>query len=215
MHVYLMGSSPLHRNILHSSLQAAGWRSEDIHTPENLPELETALALHPQAILVLDLGQGEDTSALTWLVDINRRWPAMVAVLLSAQRSEALLVQAMRSGVREVLDSPPEPATLVQTLRQLSAQVSETRQPGAPLAPMLAFLASKGGNGSTMLASNLAWLLATEFGRQTLLLDMDLLYGDASFYLGGGQAHHSIDQLAQQGARLDSQLLRSSLHPVH
>lgn len=215
MHVHLMGSSTLHQNILHSSLQAAGWRTDEIHTPASVSELEAALATQTHASLVLDLGNGQDTSALAWLVEITRRWPSLRVVLLSAQRDEALLMQAMRSGVREVLDSPPDPAGLVQTLRQLAQQSSDTGASHTPLAPVLAFLSCKGGNGSTLLASNLAWLLATEFQRETALLDLDLLCGDASFYMGAGQAHHSIDQLAQQGPRLDSQLLRSSLHPVH
>ncbi len=215
MPVHLMGSNPLHLNLIQSTLLAAGWSSGDVHTPTDLAALEMALATQPQAVLVLDLGKGEDTSALSWLTEITRRWPALQVVLLAAQRDETLLLQAMRSGAREVLDSPPESAELVKTLQRLSPQTEETGTPGGTLAPMLGFISSKGGNGSTQLASNLAWLLASQFQRDTALVDLDLLYGDASFYLGGGQARHSIDQLSQQGARLDSQLLRSSLHPVH
>lgn len=215
MHVHLMGGNPLHLNLIQGTLQSAGWRADELRSYMDLPALEAALAARPQAILVLDLGSGEDTSVLLWLAEVTRRWPTLQVVLLSAQRGETLLMQAMRSGAREVLDSPPEPAELVQTLQRLMPAPEDAGAAGAVLAPMLAFIASKGGNGSTQLASNMAWLLATEFQRDTLLVDLDLLYGDASFYLGGGQARHSMDQLAQQGARLDSQLLRSSLHPVH
>ena len=215
MPVYLMGSNPLHLNLIEGTLQAAGWRSDEIHHPPDVAALEASLARQPQAILVLDLGNAEDTAPPAWLAELTRRWSGLQVVLLSAQRGEALLLQAMRSGAREVLDSPPEPAELVQTLQRLTPQAAEAALQDAPLAPVLAFIASKGGNGSTQLASNLAWLLATEFGRNTVLADLDLLYGDASFYLGGSQAHHSIGHLAQQGARLDWQLLRSSLHSVH
>src|SRR5574343_956741 len=215
MRVYLMGGNPLHLNLIQGTLLTAGWSHADVHTPADLGALEAALAVQPQATLVLDLGQGEDTSALNWLTEITRRWPALQVVLLSARRDEALLLQAMRSGAREVLDSPPEPEELVQTLGRLLPQPDEAGTSSTPLAPMLAFIGSKGGNGCTQLASNLAWLLATEFGRDTVLADLDLLWGDASFYLSGSQARHSLDQLAQQGPRLDSQLLRSSLHPIH
>ena len=215
MPVHLMGSNPLHLNLVQSTLLSAGWDSGDVHTPADPPALETLLAVQPRAILVLDLGSGQDTSALAWLTEISRRWPALQTVLLSAQRDEALLMQAMRSGAREVLDSPPEPSELTQTLQRLMPQPGDAQGKSARLSPLLAFIASKGGNGSSLLASNLAWLLALEFRRDTALVDLDLPYGDASFYLGGGQARHSIDQLARQGSRLDSQLLRSSLHPVH
>ena len=215
MPVYLMGANPLHLNLIQGTLQAAGWRSDEIHLPPDVATLEAGLARQPQASLVLDLGSGEDSTPPAWLGEITRRWSGLQVVLLSAQRSEALLMQAMRSGVREVLDSPPEPAELAQTLQRLAPQAGDAHAPVGRLAPMLAFIASKGGNGSTLLASNLAWLLALEFQRDTALVDLDLPYGDASFYLGGGQARHSIDHLAQQGPRLDGQLLRSSLHPVH
>lgn len=215
MPVYLMGTNALHLNLMQGTLQAAGWRSDEVHLVPDAAALETALARQPLASLVLDLGSGEDTRPLEWLAELSRRYSSLQVLLLSAQRHEALLLQAMRSGVREVLDSPPEPAELVRTLQRLAPQGAQAASPSGALAPMLAFIGSKGGNGSTQLASNLAWLLATEFGRNTVLTDLDLLYGDASFYLGGGQAQHSIDQLVQQGDRLDWQLLRSSLHPVH
>ena len=215
MRVYLTGHNPLHLNLLQSTLLARGWHSSDVHTSSDLGALQAELSRQPQAMLVLDLGQGEDQSALDGLGQITRRWPMLQVVLLCGQRDEALLMHAMRSGAREVLDSPPEPDALVQALQRLQAPVQNTGSPGASAAPVLAFVASKGGNGCTLLASNLAWLLATEFGRDTVLADLDWLYGDASFYLGGGQARHSIDQLASEGARLDARLLRSSLHPVH
>ena len=215
MPVYLMGANPLHLNLIQGTLQAAGWRSDEIHLPPDVATLEAGLARQPQASLVLDLGSGEDSTPPAWLGEITRRWSGLQVVLLSAQRSEALLMQAMRSGAREVLDSPPEPSELVQTLQRLAPQVSSPMNNQAPLAPLLAFISSKGGNGSTLLAGNLAWLLALEFGRDTMLADLDLAYGDASFYLGGGQARHSLDQLALQGQRMDARLLHSSAHWVH
>lgn len=215
MPVHLMGKNALHLNLIQSTLLAAGWSNDAVLTPADVPALETALSTHPQASLVLDLGDGEDRSALSWLADVTRRWPALQVVLLSGQRDETLLLQAMRSGAREVLDSPPEPGQLIETLQGLSSQPSSSTATDRRMAPMLVFIASKGGNGSTQLASNLAWQLALEFDRDTTLADLDLTYGDASFYMGAGQARHSIDQLSQQGDRLDARLLSSSMHPVH
>jgi pilus assembly protein CpaE len=218
MPIHLMGPNPLHINLMQSSLLAAGWAAADIQTPADAPALEAALALQPQATLVLDLGQGQDAQqSLAWLGDTTRRWPALQVVLLCTERSQTLLMQAMRSGAREVLDSPPEPAELERVLQRLAVHSAEKTAlpPSGAQATVLAFVGSKGGCGSTLLASNLAWLLATEFERDCAFVDLDWLHGDGSFYLGAGQARHSLDQLVQQGPRLDAQLLRSSLHPVH
>ncbi len=218
MPLHLMGPNPLHLDLVQGTLVTAGWRAADIHVQADLGALEQALQAQPQATLILDLGPTTEAAELDGLAEVTRRWPLLRVLVLSGQRSEALLLQAMRSGVREVLDSPPEPADLTEALQRLQSGVAVTaaaseRPPEA--GTVLAFVASKGGSGSTMLATSLAWLLAAEFGRDCLFVDLDLLYGDASFYLGGGSARHSLADLMRQGPRLDAQLLRSSLHPVH
>lgn len=215
MHVYLMGRHVTQLDQIRSHLLAAGWQSTDVHSDIDQNSLESALTAQEQAALLLDLSDGKDTSALTWLSEITRRRPRLQVILFSSQRDGDLLMQAMRSGAREVLNSPPDPDELVHTLQRLTPHAAESPRQDASTAPVLAFIASKGGNGATQLASNLAWLLALEFGRDSVLADLDLLYGDASFYLGGNQVRHSVDQLAQQVQRLDAQLLHSSLHPVH
>src|SRR5574343_166180 len=122
MHIFLMGPNTLHLNLRHISLLAVGWSANDIQTPGDVGILEAGLARQPQAILVLDLGNGEDTQPLNWISDITQRWPALQVVLLVRQASEGLLTQALHSGACEVLESPPEPRSLVQTLQRLSAQ---------------------------------------------------------------------------------------------
>ena len=42
----------------------------------------------------------------------------------------------------------------------------------------------KGGTGKTVIATNLAAALAKHEGRRTLLLDLDLQFGDAAIMLG-------------------------------
>ncbi len=220
MPVHLMGPNPLHLDLIQGTLVTAGWQAGELQVHASPESLEQALQASPHAVLVLDLGEDDDAPALEWLQQTTRLWPLLQVVALSARRNEALLLRAMRSGVREVLDSPPEPAELLQALQRLSittgAAVPTTAPTGAHSATsVLAFISSKGGGGSTLMASNLAWLLATDFERDCTLLDLDLLYGDASFYVGGGNAQHSLSELMAQGSRLDSQLLRSSWHAVH
>ena len=102
MPVYLMGSNPLHLNLIEGTLQAAGWRSDEIHHPPDVAALEAGLARQPQAMLVLDLGNAEDTAPPGWLAELTRRWSGLQVVLLSAQRGEALLLQARVQAWRAI-----------------------------------------------------------------------------------------------------------------
>jgi pilus assembly protein CpaE len=71
---------------------------------------------------------------------------------------------------------------------------------------MYAFIGSKGGAGTTMLACNFAVALAKESGERTLLIDLDLPLGDAALNLGITAEFSGIDAL-QQVDRLDGKFL--------
>lgn len=219
MVLHLLGTNPLHLNLVQGTLITAGWLASDVQVQPNRLALEQALQGGAPATVVVDMGPAQDSETLQWLQQLTRQWPMVQVILLCSQRSESLLLEAMRSGVREVLDSPPEPQALLQAVQRLTATLPSDPSPQkkgqAPASAVLGFVGSKGGCGNTLLAANLCWLLASEFQRDCVLLDLDLLYGDASFYLGGGHARHNIVELLRQGERLDGQLLRSSLHTVH
>jgi pilus assembly protein CpaE len=149
----------------------------------------------------------DDLAALQALTGAE---PALQALMLSGQRDAEALVAAMRAGVREVLASPPDEAEFAAALRRLA----QRRQlPGSP-ARVIAFIACKGGSGATFTATNVAWLLAAEHGKRTALIDLDLQYGDASYFVTDKPAHANIADLARQIERLDAKLLSSTMVPV-
>lgn len=55
----------------------------------------------------------------------------------------------------------------------------------------LSVLPGKGGSGGSFVAVNLAYALATQFQKRTLLIDMDMAFGDATF--GLTEARHSLN----------------------
>jgi pilus assembly protein CpaE len=165
----------------------------------------------------------DDLDALEgWL----RQRPQLNVLLLSEDNSKALLMRAMRAGVREVLPLPLNPAGLAQTLQRWSdrpvAPAGPASATGTALDPnaqerpgrLVAFMGCKGGNGTSFVAANMAHIMANEFGKKCAFVDLDLQCGDASFYLGSGANKHSLSDLTRQIDRLDVQLLASCLHPV-
>ena len=155
-----------------------------------------------------------------------RQRPDLNVLLMSEDNSKALLMRAMRAGVREVLPLPLNPAELAQTLQRWSdrpaAPSGPTNASGTALATnaqqrpgrLVAFMGCKGGNGTSFVAANMAHIMANEFGKKCAFVDLDLQCGDASFYLGSGANKHSLSDLTRQIDRLDVQLLASCLHAV-
>ena len=139
-------------------------------------------------------------------------------ILLSSNHSSEFLLAAMREGVREVLPLPPSAAELAAAFQRLFTQnhsleaaISHTATQGK----IITFVASKGGSGATFLAANMAQIIAQQYEHQCAFLDLDLQYGDATFYLSDDTSQNNIGDITQQIDRLDAQLLLSSMHHVN
>jgi pilus assembly protein CpaE len=192
----------------------------------------------PGTIVLLDSPVSFENTTNDDLVVLDgwlRQRPQLNVLLLSEDNNKALLTRAMRAGVREVLQLPPDPTELAQTLRRWSERAAAQAMPGnttnatspaapptpatAPTSParpgrLVAFMGCKGGNGTSFVAANMAHIMANEFGKRCAFVDLDLQCGDASFYLGSGANKHSLSDLTRQIDRLDEQLLASCLHAV-
>lgn len=239
MSIHVIASNETLLATLRSSLQQNALSlTSAVLRPPGQPLLAPLQALDdaPAGTIVLldspiraDSTSSEDLSALEgWL----RQRPQLNVLLLSEDNSKALLMRAMRAGVREVLALPLDPAELAQTLRRWSdraaAQAGLGHGADAPTSAaqassataqeragrLVAFMGCKGGNGTSFVAANMAHIMANEFGKKCAFVDLDLQYGDASFYLGSGANKHSLGDLTRQIDRLDAQLLASCLHAV-
>jgi pilus assembly protein CpaE len=71
-------------------------------------------------------------------------------------------------------------------------------------------MGAKGGTGVTTVACNFAVALAQEPGQKTLLIDLDLPFGDAALNLGVSSEFSTVDAL-QQSERLDGSFLSKLL----
>ena len=81
---------------------------------------------------------------------------------------------------------------------------------------MLAFLSCKGGGGgATFLATNLAYALAAEEGKRVVLIDLNLQWGDAVFFLTDKRPSITLADLALQMHRVDPAFLSASLVRAH
>jgi pilus assembly protein CpaE len=146
-------------------------------------------------LLVLDMReQREFPPALALL---KRQHPATAVLLVVSQLEPALMLEAMRAGVNELVTHPVNPAELMAAIKRLS---------GSRTAPthgdVFAIVGAKGGVGATTVAVNLASALAKATPDSTLLIDLNVACGDAAVFLGAEPRFSVVDAL-ENVQRLD------------
>jgi pilus assembly protein CpaE len=187
--------------------------------------LSSALEEHDETVVVGSSGQVADAVAplagghLDCVVHATRAssFPAAeiaairehtrAPVILVASGSEAagMLEQALEMDVADVLLLPQLTHNVVFAIRK-AAHVRRQLQTSAHRGRVITVFSPKGGTGKTVVSTNLATLLAKRDGMRTLLLDLDLQFGDAAIALGV-EPDKTIYDLVVAPGELDSEKL--------
>jgi pilus assembly protein CpaE len=106
-------------------------------------------------------------------------------ILLASGGSAGLLEQALDADVADVLLLPQLVENIVFAIRKSTHTTRRHHDPGSGRhGKIVTVFSPKGGTGKTVTATNLAAACAKFEGRKTLLLDLDLQFGDAAIMLG-------------------------------
>jgi pilus assembly protein CpaE len=172
-------------------------------TEQIFPEIER---LRPSAVIVA-LGP-EPEAELRFVERVARACPQSSVVCASRDSSPDLILRAYRAGAREFLRLPVR-AEEFATVYQRTAEFCAV-QPEAPKkrGRVVSVFSSKGGTGTTFVATNVAASLRAP----TVLVDLNLHAGDLGLFLGV-EPKFSIADLIENRQRVDDQLLRSYLTP--
>ncbi len=136
--------------------------------------------------------------------------PELGVILLRHRLEVTTLAQALRSGVREVVQADDQPAIAESVRRSESLTVALAgahAAGGASEGKVVTVFSAKGGVGKTTLSVNLAVHLALS-GARTLLVDLDLMFGDVAISLQL-EPRGSIGDLVSMAGHLDAQGLAS------
>ncbi|WP_129777860.1 AAA family ATPase [Peristeroidobacter soli] len=126
------------------------------------------------------------------------RRPALIVV--GPANDMNVMRLAMQAGARDLI---PDPLNENDLLRAIEKAHEERRRP-TPVAGgrISVFMNAKGGCGATLLACNVAHVLAAKSKRRTALLDLDLQFGAAPLYLDL-YPKHGIAQALENLTHLD------------
>ena len=140
--------------------------------------------------------------------------PEVGAILLAPELSTELFRQALRAGIKDVLPSPVETAQLTDSVSRIVESLA-TRAPaatveGGELGSVVTVFSTKGGAGKSVIAANLAVVLARRSDRPVVLVDADLQFGDVAVMLKLAPQHTIVDAVGSID-RLDPGLLQNLL----
>lgn len=183
----------------------------------SLGALEEKLAPGTPLVLVLGPSFGSP-HALEQVARLARTRPETTAVMVLHELSTEVLQRAIRAGVSDVIAMPTEPGQLIEAVQRAAdaLAVSPPSRPAAPAAETAAsgrvvtVFATKGGAGTSFVATNLGVLLARNSDKPVAVVDADLQFGDVAVMLKLAP-QHTIIEAVQQIDRLDASLLRNLL----
>jgi pilus assembly protein CpaE len=105
-------------------------------------------------------------------------------LIIASGEASALLDDALSADIADVLLLPTLTENVAFAIRKATHAPRRAAAAGRREGRIITVFSPKGGTGKTAIATNLAAALAKQDGRKTLLLDLDLQFGDAAIMLG-------------------------------
>jgi pilus assembly protein CpaE len=196
------------RNSLQRTLRGITtvWLSEIITSYQEAATRTNDLANH-LTLVVLDHDPNQAIDLIQRLTQAN---PGAVVLPASRSADSALILKVVRAGAREFLTLPAEQSELLDTITRLARGRDHADSISTQGPQIITVTGAAGGVGCTTLAVNLATTLAVAKEHETILVDMDLLFGAVDAYLDVAQ-DHTLSHVIQNFERLDLTLLKRSL----
>jgi pilus assembly protein CpaE len=167
---------------------------------------EEIIRLKPSAAIIA-LGAGSD-QAIKFIQRLNSESPSTALISAADNASPDLILQSLRAGAREFLRLPISAEELGTVIDRVNAFSASQVQPPKKKGRMIAVFSSKGGCGTSFIATNLAAAAAA----RTVLVDLNLQAGDLPLFLGV-DPKYSIADMVENRARLDESLITSFVTP--
>jgi pilus assembly protein CpaE len=193
------------------------------YLPQGPEEVLTQLLGEPPEVFILGPGLRADET-LKFAAVMDLQYPEISMILVTDESSE-VAIQAMRAGIRDLLDPAAEVdhiriiverASLASAGRRrgLSPSSSEHHEHAAG-GRIIAVISPKGGVGKTTVATNLAVGLGKIAPMGVVIVDLDLQFGDVASGLML-EPDHTITDAVVGAASQDSMVLKTYLtvHPA-
>lgn len=167
---------------------------------------EEILRLKPSAAIIA-LGDHPE-QALKFIQRLKSEAPRTALISAAQNRSPDLILESLRAGASEFLRLPISADELRTVVDRVAAASASQVEPPKKKGRMVSVFSSKGGCGTSFIATNLAASAAA----RTVLVDLNLQAGDLPLFLGV-EPTYSIADMVENRARLDESLITSFVTP--
>ena len=189
--------------MIHLHAQVAGYPD----TQDQDAFLQSLSAAAPD-ICIVDFDRDRHAAALV-AERLHGGMSGTAVFAVSSQNHPEAILEAMRAGCQEYLSKPLDREQLVKAIARIGARRKDKDKQEPGRGQLLAFMGSKGGCGTTTLATQMGALLSNSFSRKSLLLDLHPDFGDAALYLKLTKARFHFFELLENSDRLDADFLQS------
>jgi pilus assembly protein CpaE len=151
-------------------------------------------------LLLIDLSDSElPLSDINSLADVCE--PGVTVLALGARNDCGLFRDLLQHGVADYLVKPITPPLLQKAILAASDQSGVVKS-SHKLGRLVAISGTRGGVGSTTLATSVAWLIANERRRRVVLVDLDLQFGTVALSLDL-EPSHGLREALENPSRID------------
>ncbi|RKD24479.1 hypothetical protein BEP19_08820 [Ammoniphilus oxalaticus] len=138
---------------------------------------------------ILILGSAHHETAIETVQQFLTLNPSTVIFYVSERSDFYGMREMMRVGAADYFVLPDEYPLLESALEKTVRLLNQQEQAAVPSfkkgrGKVLAFYSGKGGSGTTLLAASFAQTLRLESTARVLLIDLNMQYGGAEYYLG-------------------------------
>ena len=181
----------------HPEIELVGTASEPSKAGQKLASTGAQVILH--ALQRPDRVPAEEIKKI-------REHTAAPIVLLVTRSAQTLLDEAVEQGLNDVVLLPQLTDNLVFTVKkayalgQIGSQATATNgRRSSDTSRVITLFSPKGGTGKTTLACNMGATFAKRLKKRTLLIDLDLQFGDVAIVLGADPKTTILDLVMTHG----------------
>jgi pilus assembly protein CpaE len=167
---------------------------------------EEIIRLKPSAAIIA-LGANAE-QAIKLIQRLANECPGTAVISAAKDASPDLILRSLRAGAREFLRLPISSEELKTVLDRIGDFCADQEEAPKKKGRMIAVFSSKGGCGTSFIATNMAAATTAP----TVLVDLNLQAGDLPLFLGI-DPKYSMADMVENRQRLDSSLLNSFLSP--